>query len=626
MLIHKTYRIVRKLGQGGMGTVYLADHVFMEEQRALKFLSSELSRDADFTSRFRREVRTLRQLRNKNVVDCGDLEPSEDDTLFIAMEYVDGPDLRDFLKLAPRPFDVPMALALTRAIADGLGAAHALGMVHRDIKPANVLMARVGDSWAPKIADFGIVSTKESTTSCTRTGGSLLTMAYAAPEQWRGVRSAELDGRTDLYALGGLLFEILTGRTVFTADSYEGWSNQHLRVAPKPPSSLRPELADWRGLDALVVRLLAKEMKDRPKDVGELVRLLDSIKYVPSTEPLQTPFQRLLSRSAEPMVGRISKGVFGWVFAVSAILVVFGTQAARKTLWPPPPAMGTNDQVQEKPALAPGRPALRKGDPESNVAKPHVPGQKALPTANRSQVGNIGPDNRIPGIPRDPTSLQAPVQKASNQMPNVTPEAIPAQPVYPDPTVSQRVPIHSAFASDSLISLTPFPNYKYGFSPVWVDKKFTGKDVSITRVRAKVRMHALTDRVMFDVWVFLGPQLFHVGHEGQNWGDNPIAISPSRYQVPTQARFVLGTRGVPFPAGETEDFWASYNFETQESAGYRNLDNLKMEGTFTAPMDLPNGLYAQVFVWSAQNRVNIEIEDIQLEVWGVAPPTLSSGR
>jgi serine/threonine-protein kinase len=98
MVIHQSYRIVRKLGQGGMGAVYLAQHTLMNEPQALKFLSSELSRDAAFTARFLREVRTLRQIRHKNVVDAGNLEPAEDGTLFFSMEYVDGPDLRAFLR------------------------------------------------------------------------------------------------------------------------------------------------------------------------------------------------------------------------------------------------------------------------------------------------------------------------------------------------------------------------------------------------------------------------------------------------------------------------------------------------------------------------------------------------
>jgi serine/threonine protein kinase len=322
MVIHQSYRIVRKLGQGGMGAVYLAQHILMDEPRALKFLSSELSRDQAFTGRFLREVRVLRQIRNRNVVDCGDLEAAEDGSLFFSMEFVDGPDLRAFLKnlnfysaqqldseamyqgttsvvpktqqkearaLAPAgALSVPLALSIACQIAEGLGAAHAKGMVHRDIKPENILMARDGDAWLPKIADFGIVATKESSTAYTRTGGTLLTMAYAAPEQWRGMPAAELDGRTDLYALGGLLYEMLTGRTAFYAENYEGWARQHQTTPPQPPSTLRPDLANWRGLDALLLRLLAKDREDRPANVAELLALLDAVVCLPP-QPVRVP-------------------------------------------------------------------------------------------------------------------------------------------------------------------------------------------------------------------------------------------------------------------------------------------------------------------------------------------------
>ena len=162
MVIRNTYRIVRKLGQGGMGAVYLAQHTLMNEPQALKFLSSELSQDQAFTARFLREVRTLRQIRHKNVVDAGNLEPAEDGSLFFSMEYVDGPDLRTFLNsvkgtgfspyiqaninaraLAPAgSLPIELALSIARQIAEGLGAAHSKGMVHRDIKPENILMAR----------------------------------------------------------------------------------------------------------------------------------------------------------------------------------------------------------------------------------------------------------------------------------------------------------------------------------------------------------------------------------------------------------------------------------------------------------------------------------------------------
>jgi serine/threonine protein kinase len=279
MVIRNTYRIVRKLGQGGMGAVYLAQHELMDEPRALKFLSQELSSDKDFTGRFLREVRNLRQVRHRNVVDSGDLEAAEDGSLFFPMEFVDGPDLRGFLHQAPKPFDVRLALDVTRGIAEGLGAAHAKGIVHRDIKPENVLIAREGNCMVPKIADFGVVATRELG-NYTHTGSLLLTPYYAAPEQWVGMRAADLDGRTDFYALGGLLFEMLVGQKVFNAEGYPGWAQEHAKTEPQPPSSLRPDLANWPGLDDFVLCLLAKDRENRPIDVAELLSLLDAIRAV----------------------------------------------------------------------------------------------------------------------------------------------------------------------------------------------------------------------------------------------------------------------------------------------------------------------------------------------------------
>jgi serine/threonine protein kinase len=357
MVVHQSYRIVRKLGQGGMGAVYLAKHTLMDEPRALKFLSPQLSRDQAFTGRFLREVRTLRQVRNRNVVDCGDLEAAEDGSLFFSMEYVDGPDLRDFLngfrpdapddchpdpqkcchpersaaqsKDLRLPFGalpVELAIHIARGIAEGLGAAHGKGMVHRDIKPENILMAREGGAWVPKIADFGIVATKESSSVYTRTGGTLLTMAYAAPEQWRGAPAAELDGRTDLYALGGVLFEMLTGQTPFQAENYEGWARQHQTAPPPPPSTRRPELANQQGLDALVLRLLAKDRSDRPKDAAELLGLLDAMQCLPSDAQRKTAVENRISHATKLLQRKVFRQVPRWgrtpLIAVLALAIV----------------------------------------------------------------------------------------------------------------------------------------------------------------------------------------------------------------------------------------------------------------------------------------------------------------
>ncbi len=433
MVIHNSYRIIRKLGQGGMGAVYLAQHILMDEPRALKFLSGELSRDQAFTSRFLREVRTLRQIRNRNVVDCGDLEAAEDGSLFFSMEFVDGPDLRAFLNsvkgtgfnvkgtgfnvkgtgfspyiesrnrtaalaaggggdteggggfnprikptqstraLAPEALyqgtasavpqsshniagalapegalPVELALSIARQIAEGLGAAHSKGMVHRDIKPENILMARDAAAWLPKIADFGIVATKESSTAYTRTGGTLLTMAYAAPEQWRGTPAASLDGRTDLYALGGLLYEMLTGQTPFHAENYEGWARQHQTTPPPPPSALRPDLANWQGLDALLLRLLAKDRNDRPKDVAELIWLIDAVRYLPPKVHRETIAERLKPQTIGLFLGKNIKRMPRWSWITLAAFLTINIASTAIILHISPSKIASRAFIMDK--------------------------------------------------------------------------------------------------------------------------------------------------------------------------------------------------------------------------------------------------------------------------------------
>jgi hypothetical protein len=181
------------------------------------------------------------------------------------------------LEKLPQP--VERALGIARGIASGLAAAHAQGTVHRDIKPENILLARANDGRErAKILDFGIAAMAESVTRLSMTHGILLTPEYAAPEQWLEMPAAEMDGRTDGYALGCVLYELLTRRTPFHAHNTAGWMKQHLEEAPKPPSQLRPDVADWVGLDALVLRLLAKNRDDRPRD-AELLSLLDKVHY-----------------------------------------------------------------------------------------------------------------------------------------------------------------------------------------------------------------------------------------------------------------------------------------------------------------------------------------------------------
>jgi serine/threonine protein kinase/sugar lactone lactonase YvrE len=378
MLIRDTYRIKSKLGKGGMGAVYLAQQTLLDEPRALKFLSQDLSEDEAFTSRFLREVRTLRQIRNKNVVDCGDPERAEDGSLFFSMEFVDGPNLRDYLKTASRPFDVRLALHIVRGIAEGLGAAHAKGMVHRDIKPENILMAKEVEIWIPKIADFGIVATKESSHQ-TRTGSALLTMAYAAPEQWTGTRAAELDGRTDLYALGGVLFEMLTGQCVFDAENYHGWAQMHMHTAPTAPSSLRPDLKKWKGLDALVLRLLAKDRNDRPQSVAELLTLLDAVVFEPSLVQGSTDPWAATSVYTPPRAQQISSQPGRGTGA--------NIQDAETSLPVPVRSQGTGtpQQQAETSMQVPARSAAPPANPQEAETSMQVPVRNPAPAVSRQE-------------------------------------------------------------------------------------------------------------------------------------------------------------------------------------------------------------------------------------------------
>ena len=290
-VIRDRYRILNIIGKGGMGTVYKALHIKLDEVRALKVMSTALVEDSQFVKRFRQEAQAASKLHHVNCVHVNDFDQAEDGQLFIAMDYVDGVSLRQLLTSTPSPLSVERALAIARGVAEGLAAAHSLGMVHRDIKPENILLAHDAQGRdVPKILDFGIVAMKESSTTLS-TRGLMLTANYASPEQWQGTKAEDLDGRTDLYALGGALYEMLTGQTPFHAHNNAGWMYQHLNESPKPPSASRPELAQMPGLDALVLKLLAKKPDDRPASALAFLQelnLVETRRYVPSSTSMPT--------------------------------------------------------------------------------------------------------------------------------------------------------------------------------------------------------------------------------------------------------------------------------------------------------------------------------------------------
>lgn len=271
------YRIVRKLGQGGMGTVYLAEHQMLGGQVALKFLASALSQDPQFVKRFRNEARAAYLLRHPNIVEVTDLDQNEDGSLFLAMEYVSGPSLRHAMKELHGSLPARRAIEIARGVAAGLAVAHQRGAVHRDIKPENILLAVGPDGTVqPKVLDFGIAAMTDGATRFTRTTGLLLTPEYAAPEQWQGMPAGEMDGRTDLYALGGVIYEMLAGHKAFHAVNAQGWMYQHLQCVPPPLGECRPDLErEWPGLAAVTMRLLEKDRERRLVSAEAVVEALE---------------------------------------------------------------------------------------------------------------------------------------------------------------------------------------------------------------------------------------------------------------------------------------------------------------------------------------------------------------
>jgi TPR repeat protein len=264
-MVRGKYRILAKIGRGGMGIVYKATHIVFEEVWALKVMAAHLAADPKFVRRFRREAQVTRKLQHVNVVRVQDFDQAEDGSPFIVMDFIEGVSLDHLLQAVKGPLPVARALWIARGIAEGLSAAHGLGMVHRDIKPQNILLARDPQGRdVPKILDFGIVAMREGSTSLS--AGLLLTAAYGSPEQWQGMKASELDGRADLYALGVSLYEMLAGRLPFHAHTDTGWMHAHLEETPAPPSLFNPELAQMPAVDELTLRLLAKDREARPND------------------------------------------------------------------------------------------------------------------------------------------------------------------------------------------------------------------------------------------------------------------------------------------------------------------------------------------------------------------------
>ncbi len=288
------YRLLEQVGMGGMATVYKGYHAAMDRYVAIKVLPRHLARDASFLARFEREARTIARLEHRYILPVYDV--AEDDGVpYLVMRYTDGGDLSSLI--VSGQLGIKRAVELISQVAEALAYAHRQGVIHRDVKPANVLISREGDAL---LADFGIAKIYEETLQLTGEGGIVGTPAYMAPEQLQG---KAVDPRADIYALGVVLYQALTGECPFVAETPLAVALMHIHNPLRPPREINPAIPE--SLERIILRAMAKNPADRFADANEMSQALKSVLAeinTPSatTAPSLPPPQAAANTAASP--------------------------------------------------------------------------------------------------------------------------------------------------------------------------------------------------------------------------------------------------------------------------------------------------------------------------------------
>ena len=346
-LVADRYRVIRKLGEGGMGSVYLAEHVVIEKKFALKVLAPELARRSDLVARFLQEARSASRIGHENVIDISDFGQSPDGLVYIAMEFLDGKDLGEIVRTAGA-MEWKDARDIVLQICRALRAAHDKGIVHRDMKPENIfLVAREGQPHFVKILDFGIAKVMgldPNGPRLTRTGMIFGTPEYMAPEQAEG---KDTDHRADIYAVGCIMYHLITGQTPFVAESFMTMLTKHLMEDPVPPSMRRPDIAITSEMDGLVLKALEKDREKRWQSMAELLEAVavcpgptSSTPKAPGGQTVEmggahaaAALRVLRERGSAPETARVSRRAVDAALSSSAEMATeLGAGARKKTL------------------------------------------------------------------------------------------------------------------------------------------------------------------------------------------------------------------------------------------------------------------------------------------------------
>jgi serine/threonine protein kinase/Fe-S cluster biogenesis protein NfuA len=398
--IAEKYLIEQLLGTGGMGRVYKARHRTLDRAFVLKILNRDLLTDPSMAERFEREALAASRLSHPNSISIIDFGSTEDGTLYIVMEHVPG---RNLAKLLAQEFPLAQgrAVRIVSQILGALGDAHAAGIVHRDLKPENVMVeARRDEPDFVKVLDFGIAKLNdpggESEQRLTRTGMVCGTPGYMSPEQARG---EELDLRSDLYSVGVMLYELLTGRLAFEATTPMALVNKHMFENPIPPRERRPDLDISPDLDALVMRALAKDRNQRPASAEEMRADLLACAIPHTTPSRPKPVQKTMVLPVEGAAAAVPR-------PADRPLATPGPAQRMRLLTPPGADRPVTPSRQRAPTPRPvsdrERPAARAPSGSSPVAQPEVepaaPKQKQEKQFETPSTGAPPPSRKLPII------------------------------------------------------------------------------------------------------------------------------------------------------------------------------------------------------------------------------------
>ena len=412
------YQIVEKIGVGGFGTVYKGRDPFIKRSVAIKTCQSE---EEEIKKRFFREAEFAGNLHHRNVTTIYDFGVTDDGTPYIVQEFLTGDDLDKAIKKKV-PLTLTRKLQILIDVCDGLGYAHSMGIIHRDVKPSNI---RILEDGTVKIMDFGIAKSMVSQSTLTQTGITLGTASYLAPEQIRG---EDLDPRTDIFSLGVLAFEMLTGQKPFTGDHISTVLYKIMNEPPAPPSSLDPALP--RGLDAVILKALEKDRTKRFSTCSELraecMALLQSVPEGPAFQMPEGDMEKTVATptSGFPVTGSVSPRTPSGGRASRVLDTPLGPSASRPT------AGGIGDVRLHAGDTGVGRPVPVPEDGGGSSLALKVFLAAVVLLAVGGGVWYVV-QQRHPVVPVTPTPAPAPTP-APTAPPEPTPTAIP------EPTVAVK--------------------------------------------------------------------------------------------------------------------------------------------------------------------------------------------